>query len=59
MKRFLTSKQLGLLRHILTFSGGWLVAKGYLDAEQLAAVVGGIISIAGAWLSVKAPEKQQ
>lgn len=26
---------LGLLRHVLTFAGGFLVAKGILDADQL------------------------
>jgi len=37
---------LTLLRYLLTFGGGFLVAKGYLDEASLEQVIGGIISIA-------------
>jgi hypothetical protein len=37
-----------ILRHILTFGGGFIVAKGWLDAEALAGIVGAIITIGGA-----------
>lgn len=37
-----------ILRHILTFGGGFIVAKGWVDAEAMAGVVGAIITIGGA-----------
>jgi hypothetical protein len=39
-----------LLRHILTASGGFLVAKGLASADQLAELAGATVSIIGvAW----------
>lgn len=41
---------MGVLRHILTFGGGFLVSAGALDAATLETAVGAIISLAGiAW----------
>ncbi|WP_439572647.1 Pam3-gp28 family putative phage holin [Phreatobacter sp.] len=34
-----------LLRQALLFAGGILVGKGYLDAETLTAIVGGLLTI--------------
>lgn len=38
----MTAEQVwGIARTILAAAGGWFVAKGYLDNETLAAVLGG------------------
>ena len=37
----------GLLRHILTFIGGYLVTSGIIDEAILSEVVGAIITITG------------
>lgn len=37
-----------ILRHILTFGGGFVVAKGWVDAETMTGIVGAIITIGGA-----------
>lgn len=36
-----------ILRHVLTFGGGFIVAKGWISAEALPGVVGAIITIGG------------
>jgi uncharacterized membrane protein YebE (DUF533 family) len=41
-----------LVRHILTAAGGFLVAKGLASADQLAELVGAVVSIAGVGWSV-------
>lgn len=38
---------MGIIRHILTFAGGFAVAKGWLDEGMLVEVVGGIATIIG------------
>jgi hypothetical protein len=39
-----------LIRHILTAAGGFLVAKGLASADQVAELVGAVVSISGvAW----------
>jgi hypothetical protein len=42
----------GVARHVLTFLGGFLVVKGYLDESLLSELVGGIIALAGTIWSV-------
>lgn len=37
-----------ILRHILTFGGGFIVAKGWVSAETMTAIIGAIITIGGA-----------
>ena len=53
------SAVIALLRHLLTFIGGTLVAKGILDATALTEIIGAIISILSVtWMAVskyKAP----
>ncbi len=56
--RIMKPKILGLIRHALTFGGGYLVSQGWLDADQVLAISGGIATIIGALWSVKAPEKK-
>ena len=50
---------IALLRHLLTFIGGTLVAKGILDSAALTEIIGAIISILSVtWMAVskyKAP----
>lgn len=37
-----------ILRHILTFGGGFIVAKGWISAEALPGIVGALITVGGA-----------
>ena len=37
----------GLIRHGLTFLGGLLVAKGYVDAEMVQELVGAVMTLGG------------
>lgn len=38
---------LGLVRHLLTFGGGFLVAKGWGDAETVQTVAAAVATIVG------------
>ena len=50
---FMQSAIIALLRHLLTFIGGTLVAKGILDATALTEIIGAIISIVSvSWMAV-------
>lgn len=42
----------GLIRHILTFAGGFIVARGWLDEATLNAVIGALITLGGALWSI-------
>ena len=49
----LTKEQLlGIVRHTVTFVGGILIAKGYIDNSILAEVVGAATALAGAVWSI-------
>lgn len=43
---------LGLLRHVLTFVGGILIAKGTIDEATATELVGGLITVIGGVWSV-------
>lgn len=43
----MNDKVSGLLRHVLTFLGGYLVTQGVIDEAILAEVVGAIITLTG------------
>lgn len=43
---------LGIVRHVLTFVGGIVVAKGLLDEGVVTAVIGGALTVVGAVWSV-------
>jgi hypothetical protein len=45
-------KVLGIVRHILTFAGGYVVAKGLFNGEQIEEIVGAVVTIIGAAWSV-------
>lgn len=43
---------LGILRHVLTFVGGIVVAKGWLDDATFVELAGAVVSLVGALWSV-------
>ncbi len=54
LKTFNMKKEqvLGVVRHVLTFGGGLLVAKGLLDENLVAEIIGGVLTLTGALWSV-------
>lgn len=36
-----------VLRHILTFGGGFIIAKGWISAEAMPGIIGAIITVGG------------
>jgi hypothetical protein len=49
----LTKEQsLGIFRHLLTFVGGILVLKGYIDEATSQEVIGGLITLTGTIWSI-------
>lgn len=45
-------KLLGLIRHGLTFIGGLVVAKGYIDESSVMEIVGALMTLLGSVWSV-------
>lgn len=43
---------MGFVRHLLTFGGGFAVAKGYMDDQTMMEVVAAIATIVGAGWSI-------
>jgi len=40
----------GVVRHVLTFAGGWFIAQGWVDETMMMEAIGGVVSIVGvAW----------
>jgi len=50
---------LGVVRHVVTFIGGVLVARGKLDMGSVETIVGFITTVTGLIFSFIAPEKTQ
>lgn len=48
---------IGIVRHVLTFGGGFLVAKGVTDAASLNEIIGGLITVIGGIWSILAKKK--
>jgi len=48
---------LGFIRHVITFAGGILVARGKLDPTQVETIGGLVVTVAGLVFSFMAPEK--
>ena len=46
-------KLLGIVRHVLTFGGGFLMAEGLVDEAILNVIVTGVIALVGAVWSWK------
>ena len=44
---------LGILRHVLTFVGGIVVAKGNVDSATIETIVGALVTLGGAIWSVR------
>jgi hypothetical protein len=42
----------GVVRHVLTFVGGFFVVKGYIDESLLNELIGGALALAGTVWSV-------
>ena len=45
-------KTQGIIRHILTFAGGFAVAKGWIDEGTMLELVGGLVTVGGIVWSV-------
>jgi len=45
-------KILGLIRHALTFVGGYIVAKGIIDQAQIVEIIGAVMTLAGSIWSI-------
>ncbi len=43
----MNTKVEGFLRHALTFAGGLLITKGYVEESELQELVGAIITLSG------------
>jgi hypothetical protein len=43
---------LGIVRHTLTFVGGILIMKGFIDETTVTEIVGGVVTLAGTIWSV-------
>lgn len=43
---------LGLVRHVLTFGGGYFVAKGYTDTATAETLISALVALGGAVWSV-------
>ena len=52
------NKILGIIRHVLTTAGGWAVGQGYVDADLMLEIVGGVAAIVGVAWSYFSPEKK-
>lgn len=50
---------LGIIRHLLTIAGGFLISKGWLDESDLMEIIGAVITIVGVVWSARSPEKKQ
>jgi len=57
--KIMNDKIKGLLRHVLTFAGGYLVTQGIIDEQTLTEVVGAVITLAGfAWSWIDKKEEE-
>jgi len=45
-------KVLGIVRHILTFAGGVIVAKGFIQETATEELIGGIMTLVGVLWSI-------
>jgi hypothetical protein len=43
---------LGIIRHTLTFVGGFLVMKGLVDETMITEIIGGVVALAGSIWSI-------
>lgn len=45
-------KLMGIVRHVLTFGGGFGVARGWFDEQTMLTLVGAVVSIMGTGWSI-------
>ncbi len=58
IQRIMNEKIKGIVRHVLTFAGGYLITAGILDEQMLMELVGAIITITGfAWSFISKKDK--
>lgn len=50
-------KILGIVRHALTFAGGYIVAKGLVDQAQFAEIAGAAMTLIGSIWSIASKKK--
>jgi hypothetical protein len=50
---------LGIVRHVLTFGGGILMAKGFADEALAEEIVGGLIAVIGGTWSIVVKVKSE
>jgi hypothetical protein len=43
----MNEKILSTIRHILTFAGGYVVAKGWIDTPGMESLIGGVMAAVG------------
>jgi hypothetical protein len=55
----MTPKIKGSIRHLLTFAGGFAVARGYIDEGTLTETVGAVVTVIGTIWSICADEKKK
>jgi len=49
---------LGIVRHVLTFGAGFLIAKGKLEPGAAESLIGGLLTVIGGVWSIISPEKK-
>jgi hypothetical protein len=59
MKQESLEKTLGIVRHALTFAGGFLVTSGYLTESTLSSGIGAIATLIGLIWSVNNKNKKE
>ena len=60
IQRIMDEKIKGILRHILTFAGGYLVTAGIIDEALLMEVVGALITLTGfVWSFISKKDKDK
>lgn len=52
MKSFSKEQFLGIVRHVLTFVGGFLVMQGLVDESMVTEISGAIVTLAGGIWSI-------
>ena len=59
MKSLSKDQFLGIVRHVLTFVGGFLVMQGFLDETMVTELSGAIVTLAGGIWSIVDKNKSE
>lgn len=49
---------MGIIRHILTFGGGFIAAQGWATESEITSISAGVVTLIGLLWSIFAPEKK-